>query len=69
MEPFDINLDGKILTVTLNEDGSYLIHDSGAFLGTLVPEVNELGVQWTTPDTIAPDYAKQIGELIEEHSL
>lgn len=69
MEPFEINLDGKILMVTLNEDGSYLVHDSGSLLGTLIPEVNDLGVQWTNRDTIAPDYAKQIGELIEEHSL
>jgi len=69
MEPFDINLDGKILTVTLNEDGSYQVHDSGVLLGTLMPELTDLGVQWTTLDLIAPDYVKQIGELIEEHSL
>lgn len=69
MEPFDINLDGKTLTVTLQEDGSYLVNESDSAVGTLIPDVNELGVQWTTKDPIAPDYVKQIGELIEEHDL
>lgn len=69
MEPFEINLDGKILNVTLNEDSTYLINESGKKIGTLVPEVNDLGVQWTTKDPLAPDYVKQIGELIEEHDL
>ncbi|MBB2148789.1 basic helix-loop-helix domain-containing protein [Pedobacter gandavensis] len=69
MEPFEINLDGKLLNVILNEDGSYLIHDSNAKLGTLIPEVNDLGVQWTTLDQLTPDYVRQIGELIEEHDL
>lgn len=69
MEPFEINLDGKILTVIFKEDGSYLIHDSKVKLGTIKPEVNELGVLWTTHDKLTPDYVKQIGELIEEHGL
>lgn len=69
MEPFEINLDGKILTVQLKDDGSYLIHDSKEKIGTLIPEVNELGVQWTTPDALKADYVWQIGELIEEHDL
>ncbi|WGQ08963.1 hypothetical protein QG516_20840 [Pedobacter gandavensis] len=58
MEPFEINLDGKILTVILKEDGSDLIHDSKVKLGTIKPEVNELGVLWTTHDKLAPDYVK-----------
>lgn len=69
MEPFEINLDGKILTATLQEDGSYIIHESEKEIGTINPQPTDLGIQWTSTGQLTPDYAKQIGELIEEHDL
>lgn len=69
MEPFEINLAGNILHVIPQEDGSYLIKDAEVIIGTLIPENDDLGILWTTFDLIAPDYVKQIGELIEEHDL
>lgn len=69
MESYEINLAGETLTVQPTTDGNYNILREYQQIGTLYPNVSSNGIVWNCGDTLDPDYAKQIGELIEEHEL
>ena len=71
METFEINITGDVLTVHPLEDGTFDVYQDGMLLGNLSPSIDEEtgGVNWESADLIAPDYVKQIGELIEEHEM
>lgn len=69
MEPFEIEITGinyELLPLT-NE--SYEVYEAGKLLGTVKPNVTDLGVRWVSDDGITADFADQIGELIEEHDM
>lgn len=68
MEPFEINLVGQTLNIQPRVDGAYDVFDGTEKLGVVSAiNVNE-ETRWTSEELDA-DYAKQIGELIDEHQL
>lgn len=71
METFEINLVGEVLTVQPLDNDTFEIYRDEKLLATLTPTIDDHtgGTIWETADLIAPDYAKQIGELIEEHEM
>lgn len=68
-EYFTINLAGNELKVYRRADETFLIQDGNRRLGVIEPIWQGDQLVWVTSDLIAPDYAMQIGELIEEHDL
>lgn len=68
MEQFEVNLVGEILTVMLIAEGTYSVYRGNTFVAKLIAELGDVGVIWNA-DGITPEYAKQIGELIEEHDM
>lgn len=68
-EYFIINLAGSELKVYRRADETFLIQDGNRRLGVIEPIWQGDQLVWVTSDLIAPDYAMQIGELIEEHDL
>ncbi|MNK53040.1 hypothetical protein D3C87_719910 [compost metagenome] len=69
MEPFEIEITGIHYKVEPLENGNFQVSDSEKLLGTVKPEQTDSGVTWTSNDGITPDFATQIGELIEEHDM
>jgi hypothetical protein len=71
MEPFEINLVGETLRVEPQADETLDIFRGETKWTTLIPETDPVtgGTQWETPDLIASDYVKQMGELIEKHEM
>lgn len=68
MEPFEVNLVGQVLTIQPRLDSCYDIFDGSEKLGTLCPIKVSEKTQWTSKE-LDKDYAKQIGELIDEYKL
>lgn len=68
-ERFDINLVGDILTVAVQEDETYVIYQGDDQIGTLDPIWRDDELVWVSSDLISEDYARQIGELIQEHDM
>ncbi|WP_316748690.1 hypothetical protein [Pedobacter gandavensis] len=67
MEPYNIDLSGRILTIQPLHDGSFKVIESGHEVGRLFPETNELGTVWTSFGLIDHDEAQKIGNLIEKN--
>lgn len=68
MEQFEVNLVGEILTIMLVAEGTYSVYRGNTFVADLTAKFGESGVTWYA-EGITPEYAKQIGELIEEHDM
>lgn len=68
MDPYEINLDGKLLEVHPQTDGTYLIFEGERRLARLYPDVQITGIFWESAD-ITQEYTNQIGKLIEEHDI
>jgi hypothetical protein len=66
MEPYTIYVNETILEVRPQDDGTYEIFKDGVHLALLDPDINDLGVVWSSPDDISEEYAIQIGETIEK---
>lgn len=71
MELFEINLDGQILTVMRNSDGSFTILSAEGKIADIFPEINvDQGLtDWYSYDLIPRHLVKQIGDLIEAHDM
>jgi hypothetical protein len=68
MEPFEINLVGQVLTIQPRLDGAYDVFEGSKLIGAVNPvSVNEQ-TNWTSEE-LGNDYAKQVGELIDEYKL
>lgn len=67
MEPYNINLSGRILTIQPLHDGSFKVIEKGHEVSRLFPETNELGTVWTSYGIIESEDAKKIGAMIEQH--
>ncbi|WP_316838654.1 hypothetical protein [Pedobacter gandavensis] len=67
MEPYNVNLNGRILTIQPLHDGSFKVIDKGHEVGRLFPEPNEGVTVWTSYGLIEPEEAQKIGALIEEN--
>jgi len=68
MEKFEISLVGESLTIIPVAGGGYTVYRGNTFVAKLTSELADSGVVWYA-DGITADYAKQIGELIEEHDM
>ncbi len=68
MEPFEVNLVGQTLTIQPRLDNAYDIFDGSEKLG-IVHAVSSDGQTTWTSEELGVDYAKQIGELIDEYKL
>lgn len=68
MEPFEINLAGQVLNIQPRLEGAYDIFDGSEKIGTVVPVSANGQTNWTSEE-LNVDYAKQIGELIDEYKL
>jgi len=68
MEPFEINLVGQVLTIQPRLDGNYDVFDGSKLLGAIHPISSDGQTNWTSEE-LGNDYAKQIGELIDEYKL
>lgn len=69
MEPFEIEITGVNYELLPLTNESYEVYEAGNLLGTVKPNVTNLGVIWVSGDGITADFAAQIGELIEEHDM
>ena len=68
MEQFELNLVGETLTIVTVAEGGYSVYRGNTFVANLTSDLADSGVVWNA-EGISPDYAKQIGELIEEHDM
>jgi non-homologous end joining protein Ku len=68
MEPFEINLVGQILTIQPRLDNAYDVFEGSEKLGVVLPVIINEETKWTSKE-LDDDYARQIGELIDEHKL
>ncbi len=68
MEPFEINLVGQELTIKHRLDNAFDVFEGDKKLGTVQAVIVDSESKWTSKDLNA-DFAKQIGELIDEHKL
>ncbi|MDQ8004095.1 MAG: hypothetical protein REI64_04785 [Pedobacter sp.] len=68
MEPFEINLVGQTLTIQPRLDGAYDIFEGSKLIGTVISVAVNEQTNWTSEE-LGNDYAKQIGELIDEYKL
>ena len=69
MKPFEIEIAGVDYQLLLLTNDSYEVYEAGKLLGTVMPNVTDLGVSWISEDGISSEFAAQIGELIEEHDM
>lgn len=68
MESFEINLVGQALTIQPRLDGTYDVFDGNEKLGAILPKDGDTETRWLSNELNA-DFAKQIGELIDEYKL
>lgn len=68
-ERFEINLAGDKLTISAQEDETYIIYRDDHRMGVISPEWQGDELVWVSTDLISADYARQIGELIQEHDM
>lgn len=68
MEPFAINLAGQILNIQPRLDGAYDVFERSELVGVVKPMSANEETRWTSEE-LNVDYARQIGELIDEHQL
>lgn len=68
MEQFEVNLAGETLTIIPVEESTYSVYRGNTFVAKIKAELGDSGVIWNA-EGITPEYAKQIGELIEEHDM
>jgi hypothetical protein len=69
MKSFEIELAGDLLTVLPQDGDVFKIYNNETYIGTIQSGLNNMGVEWKVIDLITDEYAKQIGELIEEHEM
>lgn len=71
MEQFEIYLVGETLTINPQENETFQVFRGESFNATIFHLIDETtcSVTWATYDLISPEYAQQIGELIEKHFL
>lgn len=69
MEPFEINVNGTILTVYPQEDGTFKIAWNGKYVATIFADVNINTAEpvWSTGDLLPLDQVQAIGEAIERY--
>lgn len=65
METFEVTVRGEVLTIKPMEDDTFQVYRDERMLATLTPTIDALGIEWTSTDLIAPEYAQAIGEAIE----
>lgn len=63
-EPFEIYIDGEMLTV-IPQDDTFIVYKGMSKLGDIMPHQDDEGLVWVTGDLIPLDYVAQIGEQIE----
>lgn len=68
MEPFEINLVGQLLNIKPRLDGAYDIFEGSELIGVVRPISANEETRWTS-EALNIDYARQIGELIDEYKL
>lgn len=68
MESFEINLVGQVLTIQPRLDSAYDVFDGSEKLGSILSVSANGQTDWTSEELNA-DFAKQIGELIDEYEL
>ncbi|WP_199119570.1 hypothetical protein [Pedobacter sp. ASV28] len=68
MEPFEINLAGQSLLIQPRLDSAYEVFEGENRLATLTPILIGEVTKWTSKE-IPDDYARQIGEIIDEYLL
>lgn len=66
MEPYEIIISGKKLTVVPLDDGSYSILDGAKRIASLWLDVSAAGISWVA-ERISLQLAEQIGLLINAH--
>lgn len=66
MEPYDITISGKKLTVVPLDDGTYSILDGAKGFASLWLDITAAGITWAA-ERISLQLAEQIGLLINAH--
>ena len=66
MEPYEITVSGKKLTVVPLEDGSYTILEGARRIASLWLDVTAAGICWAA-EKISLQFAEQIGQVINAH--
>ncbi len=66
MEPYEITVYGKTLTVVPLEDGSYSILEGARRITNLWLDVTAAGISWAA-EKISLQFAEQIGLSIHAH--
>lgn len=67
METFEVTVRGEVLTIKPIDGDMFEVYRDERMLATLTPTIDALGIEWTSADLIAPEYAQAIGEAIESH--
>jgi hypothetical protein len=69
MDPFEITVDGKLLTLHPFEDGHYSVFEGTFKLADISPDyAKDVPVlEWTSADDVDPDFVARIGDAIENH--
>jgi hypothetical protein len=68
MEPFEITLVDQKLNIKPRLDNAFEVFEADKKIGTVQAVIVAGESKWISKDLNA-DYAKQIGELIDEHQL
>lgn len=66
MEPYEITVSGKKLTVVPLDDGTYSILDGARRIASLWLDITAAGICWAA-EKISLQLAEQIGLLINAH--
>lgn len=67
MEIFTIQVNGILLTVFIQFNGSYSVFTNQYKLCDLKLKYDHNGIWWKTEDLITSEYANDIGKAIEKH--
>lgn len=68
MDPYDIEVFGKTLTVVPLDDGSYSIREGAKRIASLWLDVTAAGISWAA-EKITLQFAEQIGTKITAHEF
>nr|WP_162988995.1 hypothetical protein [Pedobacter schmidteae] len=66
MEPYEITISGKKLTVVPLDDGTYSILQGARRIASLWIDITAAGITWAA-EKITLQFAEQIGALINAH--
>lgn len=68
MEPFIIQINGMMMTVYPDQDGTFVVFMGGFKFARIYPWEDDCGGTWESGD-IHNDYCTLIGHAIEEYEL